>query len=169
METTTQNEQRQLLKRFLSQYYRAKDRQATLRARLASLQAELRHPGVKVPPPDGVPSKTGVSNGAASLTLKIADIEDRIQKQIEIEARSVIAIMDVIEFLPADTIERDILEFRHIDCKPWDKIMDCVHLSRSPCFEYYNKALDKLLTYKKVRRILSDYKERLDREARDTY
>lgn len=103
------------------------------------------------------------------MTLKIADIEDRIQKQIDIEAKSVIAIMDVIEFLPADTIERDILEFRHIDCKPWDKIMDCVHLSRSPCFEYYNKALDKLLTYKKVRRILSDYKARLDREARDTY
>lgn len=154
---------------FLSQYYRAKDRQATLLARLTSLQAELRHPGVKVPPPDGIPGKTGVSIGAASLTLKIADIEDRIQKQIEIEAKSVIAIMDVIEFLPADTIERDILEFRHIDCKPWDKIMDCVHLSRSPCFEYYNKALDKLLTYKKVRRILSDYKARLDREAMDTY
>ena len=169
METTTQIEQRQLLKRFLSQYYRAKDRQAALRARLASLQAELRHPGVKVPPPDGIPGKTGVSSGAASLTLKIADIEDRIQKQIEIEAKSVIAIMDVIEFLPADTIERDILEFRHIDCKPWDKIMDCVHLSRSSCFEYYNKALDKLLTYKKVRRILSDYKARLVREARDTY
>lgn len=169
METTTQIEQRQLLKRFLSQYYRAKDRQATLRARLASLQAELKYPGVKVPPLDGIPGKTGVSSGAASLTLKIADIEDRIQKQTEIEAKSVIAIMDVIEFLPADTIERDILEFRHIDCKPWDKIMDCVHLSRSPCFEYYNKALDKLLTYKKVRRILSDYKARLDREARDTY
>ena len=169
METTTQIEQRQLLKRFLSQYYRAKDRQAALRARLASLQAELRHPGVKVPPPDGIAGKTGVSSGAASLTLKIADIEDRIQKQIEIEAKCVIAIMDVIEFLPADTIERDILEFRHIDCKPWDKIMDCVHLSRSSCFEYYNKALDKLLTYKKVRRILSDYKARLDREARDTY
>ncbi len=169
METATQVENRTLLKRFLSQYYRAKDKQAVLQARLASLQAELRHPGVKVPPPDGIPGKGGVSSGAASLTLKIADIEDRIQKQIDIEAKSVIAIMDVIEFLPADTIERDILEFRHIDCKPWDKIMDCVHLSRSPCFEYYNKALDKLLTYKKVRVILSEYKARLSREARDTY
>lgn len=169
MDTSTQNENRTLLKRFLSQYYRAKDKQAILRKRLAALQAELRHPGVRIPPTDGMPTQTGNSSGAASLTFKIADIEDRIEKQIEAEARSIIAIMDVIEFLPADTIERDILEARHIDCKPWDKVMECVHLSRSPCFENYNKALNKLLKYKKVRAILSEYKARLDREARDTY
>lgn len=169
MDSNNQTESRRILKRFLSQYYRAKDKQAVLRARLASLQAELRHPGVSVPPQDGIPVKGGVSNGAASLTFKIADIEERIQRQIEIEARSIIDIMDVIEFLPADTIERDILEYRHIDCKPWDKIMDCVHLTRSPCFEYYNKALDKLLTYKKVRVTLSEFEARLNREAKETY
>lgn len=169
METTMQIKQRNLLKRFLSQHYRAKDRQAALRARLASLQAELRHPDVKVPPRDGIPGKTGVNSGAASLTLKISDIEERIRKQIDIEASSVIAIMDVIELLPAGSIERNILELRHIDCKPWDKIMNCVHLSRSPCFEYYKKALDKLLTYKKVIAILADYKVGLDWEERNLY
>lgn len=167
MDTKTQNEDRILLKRFLSQFYRAKDKQAVLQKRLDRLQLELRYPGVRTASPDDVPSKSGIGNGAASLTLKIADIEDRIQKQIDIEAKSIIAIMDVIEFLPADTIERDILEFRHIDCKTWDKVMDSVHLSRSPCFENYNKALDKLLTYKKVRAILADYEARLEREVRD--
>lgn len=156
METATRAESRTLLKRFLSQYFRAKDKQAALRKRLSSLQAELNSPG-------------GAQPAQSGITCKIADIEDRIRKQIEIETKSVIAIMDVIEFLPADSIERDILEYRHIDCKSWDKIMGCVHLTRSPCFEYYNKALDRLLTYKKVQVTLSEFAARLDRDAKETF
>jgi hypothetical protein len=171
METRPANESRRLLKRYLSQYFRAKEKQSALRQRLAELQAELQHPGVKAPSLTGIPSsnKGRVSNGSASLIFKIGDIEDRIQHQIEIEAQSVNDIMDILDFLPVDSIERDILEYRHIDCKTWDEIMDMVHLSRSPCFEHYNKGLDKLISYKKVRATLEAFEARMARMQKDSY
>lgn len=167
METATSNEDRRILKRYLSQYYRAKEKQAALRHRLEELQAELRHPGVNTPPLDGIPTRSKRNDGAAALIFKIGDIEERIQRQIDIEARSVAEIMNVLEFLPRESTERDILEYRHIDCKPWNEIMDLVHLTRSPCFEHYNKGLDKLLTYKKVRATLEAYETRLARNVKD--
>jgi len=170
MENIITNEDRRLLRRYLSRYYRAKEKKAALSKRLAELQAELDHPGINASPLDGAPRRRGKSSsGAASLIFKIGDIEDRIQRQIEVQAKSVIDIMDVLDFLPAESTERDILEYRHIDCKPWNEIMGLVHLTRSPCFEHYNKGLDKLLTYKKVRATLEAYQSRLEREARDTY
>lgn len=170
MEMKRTDESRRLLRRYLSQYYRAKEKQAALRKRLKELKEELSHPGVNTPPLDSVRSKGGFnSNGAASLPLKIADIEDRIQRQIEVEARSVNDIMDILDFLPAESTERDILEYRHIDCKPWNEIMDLVHLTRSPCFEHYNKGLNELLGYKKVLATLEAYEARLQREAKDRY
>ena len=170
MENINTNEERRLLRRYLSQYFRAKEKQEALRTRLAELKAELNDPGVKTPPLGSAPVKRGKhSDGAASLIFKIGDIEDRIQKQIEVQIKSVSDIMDVLDFLPAESTERDILEYRHIDCKGWNEICDLVHLTRSPCFEHYNKGLDKLLTYKKVRATLEAYEARLAREARDSY
>lgn len=169
MEQFSTAEGRRILKRYLSQYYRAKDKQAVLRKRLEHLQAELRHPGVRYTPPKGIPYKPKPHIEAASLTIKISDIEDRIRQQANTEAQSIIDIMDMIEFLPADTLERDILEYRHIDCKSWSDIMKCVHLTRSPCFEYYNRALDKLLEYKKVRATLSEWESRMERNAKNNH
>lgn len=169
MENTSTNEDRRILKRYLSQYYRARKKQTTLRHRLKELQTELRHPGVKAPPLNGIPTKRQASNGSASLIFKISDIEERIQRQIEIEARSVNEIMDILDFLPVDSTERDILEYRHIDCKSWNEIMELVHLTRSPCFEHYNKGLDRLLTYKKVRVTLENFEARMTRLQKDSY
>lgn len=170
MENTSTNESRYLLRRYLSQYYRAKEKQAALRKRLKELQDELIHPSVSAPSLDSAPRKGGrTSNGAAALIFKIGDIEDRIQRQIEVEARSVNDIMDILDFLPAESTERDILEYRHIDCKSWNEICDLIHLTRSPCFEHYNKGLDKLLTYKKVRAMLEAYEAHLARDAKDSY
>lgn len=167
METTSTNEDRRLLKRYLSQYYRAKEKQAALRSRLDELQSELRHPGVSTPPLDGIPVKSKHHDGAIALIFKIDDIEERIQRQIDIEVRSVAEIMDVLDFLPRESTERDILEYRHIDCKPWTEIQRLVHLTRSPCFEYYNRGLDKLLEFKKVRATLAAFDAKLSRIEKD--
>lgn len=171
MENTSKNEGRRILKRYLSQYYRAKEKQAVLRKRLAELQEELQHPGIISQPLGSVKYGKGghTSYGAASLVFRIGDIEDRIQRQIEVEARSINDIMDILDFLPPESRERDILEYRHIDCKPWSEIMDMVHLTRSPCFECYKKGLDKLLTYKKVRVTLEEFEARMKRAEKDSY
>ena len=114
-------DERIFLKRYLSQYYRAKERQKILRERLADIRTELDPAG----------------------------------------------IMDVLEFLPQDSVEREIMEMRHIDCKPWNEIMRTIHLSRAPCFRRYSTGLEWLYTYKKVRTTLAEFRARVERTEKD--
>ena len=58
------------------------------------------------------------------------------------------------DLLPEDATERTILELRHLDCKPWREINRTVYLTASPCFEYYNRGLDTLLSMEQVRKTL---------------
>lgn len=132
----TPNE-RQVLKRFLSRYFRATEKKAVLEGRLSRMQAELRRPG------------------GGEVSSGIAEIEDRLHRQAASAEKCALEIMDVLELLPADSTERTILELRHLDCKPWKDIHRAVYLTRSPCFEHYNKGLDQLLTMPEVRRKLN--------------
>ena len=121
-------DERIFLKRYLSQYYRAKERQKILRERLADIRTEL--------------NPAGKNGRNTSLAIKMAEIEDRIAQQSEIEATAILDIMEVLEFLPQDSVEREIMEMRHIDCKPWNEIMRTIHLSRAPCFRRYSTGLE---------------------------
>lgn len=161
--------ERYVLKRYLSQYYRAKQRQRILEARLREIRAELQHPYISSSSGNGLPTGSHISSGAAALTFREAEIEDRIQRQRETEAKAILNIMDMLDFLPPDSMEKNILELRHIDCMSWNAITRAVHLTRSPCNEYYNKGLDKLLTFKKVHSILADFEARINRAETDGY
>lgn len=156
-------EQRELLKRYLDQYLLAKDKQRVLRERLAEIRAEFDDPSTSHPgkPPR---KKSGVSSGAASPTFKLADIEERIRGQTLVEETAIFSVMEIIDELPPDSMEKYIMELRHIDGKPWKDIPEIVHLSRSPCFEYYNRGLDRLLSTGKTRVVLSEFKSRISRE-----
>ena len=142
-------DERIFLKRYLSQYYRAKERQKILRERLADIRTEL--------------DPAGKNGRNTSLAIKMAEIEDRIAQQSEIEATAILDIMEVLEFLPQDSVEREIMEMRHIDCKPWNEIMRTIHLSRAPCFRRYSTGLEWLYTYKKVRTTLAEFRARVER------
>ena len=76
-------DERIFLKRYLSQYYRAKERQKILRERLADIRTEL--------------DPAGKNGRNTSLAIKMAEIEDRIARQSEIEATAILDIMDVLE------------------------------------------------------------------------
>lgn len=146
-------DERIFLKRYLSQYYRAKERQKILRERLADIRTEL--------------DPAGKNGRNTSLAIKMAEIEDRIARQSEIEATAILDIMDVLEFLPQDSVEREIMEMRHIDCKPWNEIMRTIHLSRAPCFRRYSTGMEWLYTYKKVRTTLAKFRARVERTEKD--
>lgn len=146
-------DERIFLKRYLSQYYRANERQKILRERLADIRTEL--------------DPAGKNGRNTSLAIKMAEIEDRIARQSEIEATAILDIMDVLEFLPQDSVEREIMEMRHIDCKPWNEIMRTIHLSRAPCFRRYSTGLERLYTYKKVRTTLAEFRARVERTEKD--
>lgn len=45
----------------------------------------------------------------------------------------------------------DFEKLKHNREKPWREIHRAVHLTRSPCFAYYNKGLDQLLAMQEVR------------------
>lgn len=123
----TQAAERRVLKKYLTRFFRAKEKQKTLQQRAAAIRADL---------------------GEASA------LEARVKAQAKAAERSALEIMDILDLLPEDATERTILELRHLDCKPWREINKTVYLTASPCFEYYNRGLDTLLSMDKARHTL---------------
>lgn len=133
-EMKNRSNERNSLKQYLSRYYKAKEQRAILQDRLRLLQREMHE---------------------AADTSRI---EARIAKQAAREGEIVLEIMDIIDLLPSESMERTILELRHIDCKPWKDIHKAVHLTRSPCYAYYNRGLDELLDCEEVQTVLARHK-----------
>lgn len=88
----------------------------------------------------------------------MSEIETRIADQKNRAEKYLLRILDILDFLDENSPERMVLELRFIDCNNWWDIEKAMHLSRRACFNYQNKALDKLLKFKKIRVILNEYK-----------
>ena len=116
------------LKLYLTRFYKAKKRQAILTERLRRLCRDFR------------------SHEAAD----ISEVESRIEKQSKKTERIIL--------VPEESTERMILELRHLDCKPWSEIQRTVHLTRTPCYDHYNRALDFLLDTQEVQAALSKFR-----------
>lgn len=157
-EEEQRREERRLLKNYLSQYYMAKKGKMCLERRLHQVVAEIEAPigGVGY---SAMPRGTSVSAGSASIVMKIADIEDRIEEQKDTMAAAMLKVMDIMDYLPRISTERAILEMRHIDCLPWSEICEEVNLTRTPCNDYYNNGIKQLLQYKRVKKILEQYSQ----------
>ena len=152
--STKNNKLHNALKKYLNRFYVAKQKQDELKERLAFLRRELQ---LHIGDPDVL------------LSQQIGSIETSIYDQLEEERRAVRDIMDILDFLPPESVERRILEYRYIDCKPWEEIYKLVHYTRSPCHEHHNQALTALLTYKRVRDKVEAYEARMKRYASDNY
>lgn len=48
--------------------------------------------------------------GAASIILKMSDIEERIYTQKEEVEKAIVRVMDILDYLPQDSLEREICE-----------------------------------------------------------
>lgn len=158
------SEEAKLLKRYLEQYFHCKNKRAKLEKRRASIIREFDNPlsGVKY---DGMPKGNKVSVGSASLAYRLDEIDSRILQQQNNAAKLLLEVMSVIDFLPENSTERDILEDRYIDCLTWSKVCTEEHMSRSAANDYLNDGLNKLLTFKKVQKILEEFKQRLEDEG----
>lgn len=127
--STSKNE-RQILKKFLARYYKAKKQQSILQERLIRMRSEFDN------------------------ETKHSEIEARIKSQKQQAQKSIRQIIEILDILPHGSTERTIMELRHIDCKTWTQIQRTVFLTSSPCYERYNKGLDMLLAESKVRKII---------------
>ena len=150
-------EDKELLKEYLNQYYICRMKRMQLEKRLKTIQEEMDTPigGYNYSPINhGGTNKVG--SGAASFVYRMSEIETRIENQKARVEKALLKVMDIIDFLQENSTERMVLELRFIDCKPWANIEKEMHLSRRSLFAYQNRALEKLLEFKKVRILMKD-------------
>lgn len=147
-----------LMRHYLSQYYRAVLRRSQLEDRLRNVCAEMDAPigGINYSPVN-YSSVGKTSSGSASFTFRKSEIETRIEEQKkEIEA-SLLRIMDVMDYLDPISDERMILELYYIDRLPWKEVQKRASMSRSTCYEYRDKGINQLLSFKRVRILIEKY------------
>ena len=83
-----------------------------------------------------------------------AELAARIAAKRKELAGIALRVLDVIDLRPDGSLEKDIIELRHLHDMRWREIAKALGVSRSPCFLYYNKALNRLLEHERVRELL---------------
>lgn len=153
-----------LLDRYLGQYKHCIRRKRALERRRDEIIKEFDYPigGVKY---DGMPRGSNEGVGCAALSYRLDEIDTRIKEQIDKAVKILAGIMNIIEFLEKNSMERLIIEHRYIDRMSWARICNEVHLSRTPATKYWRKALYDLLEFKKIQQIIADY----DRECKENF
>lgn len=152
------NKEKEFLKKYLNQYYFCRIKKMQLEERLQSIRTEINTPiGGYGYTPVNYGGTNKVGPGAASFVYRLSEIETRIENQKIQTEKALLKVMDILDFLEENSQERIVLELRFIDCKNWSNIERAMHLSRRSCFNYQNKALNKLLEFKKVKAILKEY------------
>ena len=149
--------QRNLLKQYLGQYYNARAKKKHLEARLRIFREDMvSTKGMQYSP---VPrSRTNnVGQGPATSVIRAMEIEERIESQKAEMAAAMLNVMKIMDFLPVDSMERIVLEYRHIDCLRWKQVSKEANYSVRACRNRYDAGIYKLLTYKKVLKILDDF------------
>lgn len=155
-------QEKQLLKSYLGEFYKHRNRKQQLEERLKNLTYEINTPigGVnyKQTPRSSI---YDISDSSSSIIFKMSEIEERILKQKEEVMKSILNIMDVLDYLEEASVERAILECRYLDCMDWNRIAKKMNLSRSSCNSHWNAGIERLLKFKRIQKIVQDYKEQI--------
>ena len=91
-------------------------------------------------------------NEPAGIAAMVEEMNDRMKKQQARVNQAIIRVMDIIDYLPEDSLEKEICEYRHIDMMSWGQIEAAVPMSRSQCNNRYNGAIQMLLQNARVKR-----------------
>lgn len=153
-----------LLDRYLGQYKRCISRKHALERRRDEIIREFDYPLGSVNY-DGMPKGSGEGVGCAALSYRLDEIDTHIKEQLQKSVKVLANIMDVIGFLPENSMERSIFEHRYIDRMSWERICNEVHLSRTPATKHWKKGLYELLEFKKIQQIVSEYDKELEEKG----
>jgi len=132
------------LKIYLSRYGDAARRRSQTEKRLATLRTEM-----KKSAKDGATTPSG--GASAALAIRADECLDKLAGQQREAERSIIQVLNILDFLDPDSSERMVLELRYIDKMSWSEVADQLLIGRTACFSKHNKGICKLLEYKKVR------------------
>lgn len=150
-------EQKLLLKQYLEQYYNARMKKKQLEARLRTFRENMvSTKGMQYSAVPHSPTNS-VGDGPATQVIRAMEIEERIESQKAETAKTMLNVMKIMDFLPTDSTERIILEYRHIDCLSWKQVCKEVHLSRSSANDYYDTGIERLLEYRKVQTVIKEF------------
>lgn len=156
------SEEAEFLNRYLFQYRDCISKKKMLEQRKEEIRAEFSP--LKSPKNDGMPR--GSLSGdppVAALMFRVDEIEDKISEQMSRASKLLSDIINIIDFLPESTPEENlskaIIENRYIDRMGWDRVCRENHCSRSTTIRYWKKGLYTLLEFKKVQKIITDYRK----------
>lgn len=158
---------RDVLKEYLWQYARAKKYKRTLERRLAEFRAEMGT--AKAIQYSDMPKSQSFSNtdGPVSEVIRAMEIEEKIADQTKECQKAILNVMKIMDFLSMSdkdqALERKIIEARHIDELSWEETCEEIALTRNPCTIRYNEGLERLLTFKKVQKIVTSHRKELEK------
>ncbi|MBD5509965.1 MAG: hypothetical protein HDR08_01695 [Lachnospiraceae bacterium] len=146
-----------LLDKYLGRYNCCRNRKKVLERRKNELTREFENPLAAVRL-DGMPRGSSRGVGCAALSFQIDEINTRIGEKIKEMEKKYVEINDVIEFLPENSTERTIIEYKYIDGYRWAEICQLEHITRTPAVQYWRKGLYQLLEFAKVQQVVRDFK-----------
>ena len=153
-----ESKKREILIYLLEQIKRSGDRKKRLDRRLEQIREWVQAPirGVSYDPMPKTPSSSGWGM-AASICFKMCEIEEAIDAQkAEIE-KAVVRVMDLLEYIPAHTQEREICEMIYIDCMSVPSVAESIPMSKSQVYRYRNQGLDIILQNSRVQQIIEEH------------
>jgi hypothetical protein len=157
---------KELLKRYLSRYNKARSRIKELEALRRQIERDA---GSPKSPSDGSSPRVqtnSVSGGAAEFALRIVETDERIIAQKAQLSVLLSEILDVFDFLPLESDERAVLELRYLQDKKVPYICKTRYISRSTFYALCDKGIKELLKSQKIIKTLKRYEKELkDSEA----
>lgn len=149
-----------VLDKYLSTYNRCKSRKESLTLRKESILQEFNTP-LKAGTMDGMPRGSSSGIGCAALPYELDEIQTRINEKIEEMKKEYVKISNVMDFLPENSTERAILEYKYIDSYSWSRICEIENISRTPATRYWRKGLYKLLEFAKIQEIVREHERKI--------
>ena len=154
-----------ILDEYLSQYNVCIRNKRNLEKRRKNILNEFNTPLSSVNY-SGMPRGGNKENlGCAALSLRLDDIDEKIVNCIQDAEVLLVDIMTVINELPSNTLERNVIEEKYIDNCNWNEITRLENISRSTAFYQWRLGLDGLLQYKRVRVLIEKFSE--EKKARE--
>lgn len=157
-EDQTMENERAVLEWMLGKYVQAKRRKKQLEVRLMEINQERNAP-IGGNGYDPMPRSSGNSDGAAGILLKLAEMEDRILSQKQRMEYDIVMISKILNFLPEDSMGKEICELRHIDGYEWGDIANQIPMSKSQCHRIHKAAMYELLEFDYVKKMVQENRE----------
>ena len=147
------------LNQYLYQYKDCIRSKKNLMRRREEIKAELKNPLSAVRTEKLSTGKGKKKDSSVDILFRLDEMAERIQGQIETAEKKLTGIMNLLDYLPADSLSRAIMENLYIDRWGWDKICNENHISMSQAKRYWKQGLYKMLEFEKVKIIVKNYKD----------